>query len=187
MQFDQDVNAFNAQAFPQLYRPGIEGKEYTRLIFFSFMGDGLYQSVIAFYVPYLVYNYATTLSVTGHDFSQWELGTTIAACAVTLCNVFVGLHIRYWTWMVWAIIVGSTLAFHVWICIYSQFDTFTMENELICKFRVLQIAFARGQLIFFFFFCAQTSTRLLTSGRRSCSPSSPGSDPSTFTSTSRCR
>lgn len=96
------------------------------------MFDGLYQSVIAFFIPLIVFNYSTTLSVTGHDVSVWEFGTTVAACAVTLCNVFVGIHIRYWTWMVWTIIVCSTLAFHVWICVYSQFPIFTFQNELVC-------------------------------------------------------
>ncbi|KAK4701642.1 phospholipid-translocating ATPase, partial [Phenoliferia sp. Uapishka_3] len=135
--FDQDVNSVNAQLYPQLYRPGIEGREYTRVIFFAFMFDGLYQSVIAFFIPLVVFNYSTTLSVTGHDVSVWEFGTTVAACAVTLCNLFVGIHIRYWTWIVWVVIICSTLAFHVWICIYSQFTVFTFENELTCKFYAL--------------------------------------------------
>lgn len=132
-QFDKDVSAETSLNVPQLYRRGILGLEWTRLKFYIFMLDGLYQSFISFFVPYMVYSLATTLSVTGHDFSVWEFGTTVAACAVTSANLFVGLHIRYWTWMVFVIIIASTLAFHVWIAIYSQFEVFTFQNELICE------------------------------------------------------
>ncbi|GAA5923616.1 hypothetical protein JCM1841_001303 [Sporobolomyces salmonicolor] len=135
--FDQDVNARTSLAFPQLYRRGILGLEWTRPKFFGFMLDGLYQSVIAFFVPYLVYLWSPTLSVTGRDFAVWEFGTTVAACAVTAANLFVGLHIRYWTWMVFVIIIGSILSFHVWIAIYQNFQTYFFENELIYLYGTL--------------------------------------------------
>ncbi|KAK4047100.1 phospholipid transporting ATPase [Microbotryomycetes sp. JL201] len=128
--FDQDVNAKTALAYPQLYRRGIFGLEWTRPKFFGFMFDGLYQSAVSFFVPYAVYAFCTSLSVTGRDVSLWDFGTTVAACAVTSANLYVGLHIRYWTWMAFVIIFGSTLAFHVWIAIYSQFPVFAFQNEL---------------------------------------------------------
>lgn len=137
---DQDVDAKTSMAYPQLYRRGILGKEWTRRRFFGYMLDGLYQSAIAFGVPYFVFAWSTTHSTTGHDFALWELGTTVAACAVTAANLFVGLNIRYWTWMVFVIIIASTLAFHVWIAIYSQFETFFFQNEVVCTFPVPQAA-----------------------------------------------
>lgn len=130
---DQDVDAKTSLAYPQLYRRGILGKEWTRWRFFGYMLDGLYQSVIAFGVPYFVFLWSTTHTTTGHDFALWELGTTVAACAVTAANLFVGLNIRYWTWMVFVVIIASTLAFHVWIAIYSQFETFFFANEVTCE------------------------------------------------------
>lgn len=133
---DQDVDAKTSMAYPQLYRRGILGKEWTRRRFFGYMLDGLYQSAIAFGVPYFVFAWSTTHSTTGHDFALWELGTTVAACAVTAANLFVGLNIRYWTWMVFVIIIASTLAFHVWIAIYSQFQTFFFQNEVVCTLPV---------------------------------------------------
>lgn len=132
-QFDKDVSSATSQAVPELYRRGIKGLEYTRPKFFAFMGDGLYQSAISFFIPYFVYAYSTTHSVDGHDFSVWEFGTAVAVCAVTAANLFVGLHIRYWTWMVFVVIIASTLAIHVWIAIYSQFPVFTFQNELVCE------------------------------------------------------
>ncbi|GAA5901112.1 uncharacterized protein JCM6883_004758 [Sporobolomyces salmoneus] len=127
---DQDVSAKFSMAYPQLYRRGILGLEWTRTKFFGFMLDGLYQSAIAFFVPYLVFIWSPSHSVSGHDFSVWEFGTTVAACACTAANLFVGLHIRYWSWIVFVVIIGSILSFHVWIAIYSQFDTYFYNNEL---------------------------------------------------------
>lgn len=175
-QFDKDVSAETSLNVPQLYRRGILGLEWTRLKFYFFMLDGLYQSFISFFVPYMVYSLATTLSVTGHDFSVWEFGTTVAACAVTSANLFVGLHIRYWTWMVFVIIIASTLAFHVWIAIYSQFEVFTFQNELICE--LLPLPFAEKLFADLRFRLTQTSTRLLAFGRPFSSPRSPPSVPS---------
>ncbi|GAA6022484.1 hypothetical protein JCM10207_008529, partial [Rhodosporidiobolus poonsookiae] len=129
--FDQDVSARVSLAFPQLYRRGILSMEWTRPIFFGFMLDGLYQAGVCFFVPYCVYRWPTSLSIQGHDFALLEFGTTVAACSVTAANLYVGLHIRYWTWMVFVIIIGSTLAFHVWIAIYSAFPSFNFQHEVI--------------------------------------------------------
>ncbi|GAA6046641.1 hypothetical protein JCM3770_003092 [Rhodotorula araucariae] len=134
---DQDLNAATSLKYPQLYRRGILGKEWTRTKFFIYMLDGLYQSAVAFFIPLLVYMFSPTLSVTGHDWSIWELGTTVAACAVTAANLYVGLNTRYWTWIVFVVIIASTLAFHVWIAIYSQFKTFFFDNELVYLYSTL--------------------------------------------------
>ncbi|KAI5475468.1 phospholipid-translocating ATPase [Pseudohyphozyma bogoriensis] len=128
--FDQDVSAQTALAVPQLYRRGIKGAEYNRPIFFSFMLEGLYQAVICFFVPYLVYNNSTTHSVNGHDFSMVEFGTTVAACCVTSADLFVGMGIRAWTWMVFVVIIFSTLSIYIWVAIYSQFEVFTFQYEI---------------------------------------------------------
>ena len=129
--FDKDVSAETSLAVPQLYRRGMQGLEWTRATFFGFMFDGFYQSCISFFIPYLVYRSTTTQSSSGHDFSVWEFGTTVAVCAVTSANLFVGLHIRNWTWIVFVVIIGSTLAVHVWIAIYSAFESFSFQNEVI--------------------------------------------------------
>ncbi|GAA5863156.1 hypothetical protein JCM3774_001439 [Rhodotorula dairenensis] len=139
---DQDVDAKASLAYPQLYRRGILGKEWTRKRFFGYMLDGLYQSVIAFGVPYFVFAWSTTHTTEGHSFAIWELGTTVAACAVTAANLFVGLNIRYWTWMVFVIIIGSILSFHVWIAIYSQFETFFFQNEVVYLYGTAQFWFS---------------------------------------------
>lgn len=136
-QFDRDVSPSTVLAFPQLYVRGVKGLEYTRARFFAFMFDGLYQSAVCYFLPYCVFAWSTSWTVEGHDGALAEFGTTVAACAVTACNLYVGMHIRNWTWMVYVIIFGSILSFHVWIAIYSVFPTFALKYEIVCAFSSL--------------------------------------------------
>jgi Phospholipid-translocating P-type ATPase C-terminal len=74
------------------------------------------------FIPYFIFADNTSISVTGHDSSgAVDFGTTVAAGAVIAANLFTGLHIRYWTWMVTVVIVFSCLSLYAWVAIYSLF------------------------------------------------------------------
>ena len=91
--FDQDINAKAAMAFPQLYIRGIQGLEYTRTKFWLYMLDGLYQSVVVFYVPYFVWTTGTTASWNGKTIeSLADFGTTVAVAAIVTANTYVGIN-----------------------------------------------------------------------------------------------
>jgi phospholipid-translocating ATPase len=118
--FDQDTNAQASLAFPQLYKPGIVGREYTRTRFWLYMADGLYQSAIVFFIPFLAYGAGETWSHTGHDTGDLAVfGTTVACAGVIAANAYVGVNSRYWTVITWVIIVASTALCFIWIPIYS--------------------------------------------------------------------
>jgi len=91
--FDQDINARAALAFPQLYVRGIRGLEYTRFKFWTYMLDGLYQSAVVFFIPYLVWTLGPTVSWNGKTIeSLSDFGTTVAVAAIFAANCFVGLN-----------------------------------------------------------------------------------------------
>ena len=93
--FDQDINAKAAMAFPQLYIRGIRGLEYTRTKFWLYMLDGLYQSAVVFYVPYLAWTVGPAISWSGRTIeSLSDFGTTVAAAAIVTANSYVGLNTR---------------------------------------------------------------------------------------------
>jgi len=118
--FDQDTNAQASMAFPQLYKRGIAGLDYTRRRFWIYMSDGLYQSCIIFFIPYLAYAGGITWSSDGMDTnSLWDFGTTVAAAGVLAANLFVGINTRYWTFISWIVIIASILLCYIWIPIYS--------------------------------------------------------------------
>ena len=118
--FDQDTHATASMAFPALYQRGIKGLEYTRTRFWIYMTDGLYQSCIIFFIPYLAYAGGTPWSSNGMDTdSLWDFGTTIACAGVISANMYVGINMNYWTFVTWVVIVGSSLLVFIWIPIYS--------------------------------------------------------------------
>jgi phospholipid-translocating ATPase len=91
--FDQDINAKAAMAFPQLYIRGIQGLEYTRTKFWLYMLDGLYQSAVVFYIPYLVWTSGLAISWNGMTIeSLADFGTTVAVAAIVTANTYVGIN-----------------------------------------------------------------------------------------------
>lgn len=64
-------------AFPQLYKRGILGLEYTRTRFWIFMLDGLYQSAIVFFIPYVIWSVGLPVAPNGKEVdSLADFGTT---------------------------------------------------------------------------------------------------------------
>lgn len=91
--FDQDINAKAALAFPQLYVRGIRGLEYTRLKFWMYMLDGLYQSAVVFFIPYFIWTLDIAVSWNGKTIeSLADFGTTVSVSAIIAANTYVGIN-----------------------------------------------------------------------------------------------
>ncbi|KAG8890252.1 hypothetical protein FRB98_000163 [Tulasnella sp. 332] len=136
---DQDVNAKASLAYPQLYRRGILGLEYTRAKFWLYMLDGLYQSVIVYFFSYIVWQKGTTTSWTGKTIdSLTEFGTTASVAAIFCANIFVGLNTSYWTWIMWAVTLGSMAFLIGWIVVYSFINTPNFNDEAWILFSTVQ-------------------------------------------------
>ncbi|KAF8628303.1 hypothetical protein AX17_006006 [Amanita inopinata Kibby_2008] len=137
--FDQDINAKAALAFPQLYVRGIHGLEYTRLKFWLYMSDGLYQSAVIFFIPYLVWRLGLQASWDGKGIdSLADFGTTVAVAGIFAANTYVGLSTHYWTIMTWIVVVGSSLVMLLWIVIYSFFPSIDFVDEVTILFGGIQ-------------------------------------------------
>ncbi|KAI0320024.1 phospholipid-translocating P-type ATPase [Amylostereum chailletii] len=129
--FDQDVNAKAALAFPQLYIRGIRGLEYTPTKFWIYMADGLYQSAVVFFFPYLVWTLGTPLSWNGKTLeSLADFGTTASVAAIFAANCYVGINTHYWTIITWLVVLGSSIVMLLWILVYSFFPSFDFVNEV---------------------------------------------------------
>ena len=60
-----------------------------------YMLDGLYQSAVVFYVPYLAWSLGTPVSWNGKAIeSLADFGTTVAVSAVVAANLYVGINTR---------------------------------------------------------------------------------------------
>ncbi|KAF5360300.1 hypothetical protein D9758_009101 [Tetrapyrgos nigripes] len=132
---DQDINAKAALAFPQLYVRGIRGLEYTRAKFWIYMFDGLYQSAVCFFMPFMVWTFSLTSSWNGKGVeSLADFGTTASVAAIFAANSYVGLNTSYWTIVTWIVVFGSSIVMLLWILVYSFFFSSDFIDEVIVLF-----------------------------------------------------
>ncbi|KAL5341511.1 hypothetical protein BJX70DRAFT_358989 [Aspergillus crustosus] len=122
--FDQDVDDKVSLAVPQLYMRGIERLEWSQTKFWLYMLDGFYQSVICFYMPYLLYVPANFVHETGRDISDRNrMGILVATCAVIASNTYIIMNTYRWDWLTVLINVISTLLIFFWTGVYSSVST----------------------------------------------------------------
>lgn len=86
------------------------------------MGDGLYQSLMCFFMPYLLYqpaNFVTSNGLNVND--RTRMGILVACAAVIASNTYIVLNTYRWDWLTVLINVISTLLIFLWTGIYSSF------------------------------------------------------------------
>lgn len=117
---DQDVSDTVSLLVPQLYRSGILGLDWSQYKFSWYMFDGLYQSVISFYFPYLLmYKSFQNPQGLGLDHRFW-IGVVAACISVTSCNVYVLLQQYRWDWLTLLIVSISILLVYFWTGVWSS-------------------------------------------------------------------
>ncbi|KAJ6105080.1 hypothetical protein N7486_003769 [Penicillium sp. IBT 16267x] len=122
--FDQDVDDRVSLAVPQLYMRGIERKEWSQLKFWLYMGDGLYQSVICFFMPYMLFKVANFASENGRDIGDRQrMGILVGSCAVLASNIYILMNTYRWDWFTCLINAISCLLIFFWTGIYTSFTT----------------------------------------------------------------
>ncbi|KAH8730644.1 hypothetical protein GQ44DRAFT_606678 [Phaeosphaeriaceae sp. PMI808] len=121
---DQDVDDRVSLAVPQLYRRGIERKEWTQPKFWAYMIDGVYQSLVAFYFVYEIFESGIPASSNGLDLAEYRrMGIYAATSAVCAANIYVLYNSYRWDWLMFLIIVISTLLVWFWTGVYTSFTS----------------------------------------------------------------
>lgn len=116
---DQDVSDTVSLLVPQLYKSGILGIEWSQYKFVWYMLDGLYQSVISFYFPYLLF-YKGFQSEQGLSVDhRFFVGVVCACISVTACNIYVLLQQYRWDWLTLLIDILSILVVFFWTGVWS--------------------------------------------------------------------
>ncbi|EEH06343.1 phospholipid-translocating P-type ATPase domain-containing protein [Histoplasma capsulatum G186AR] len=121
---DQDVDDKVSLAVPQLYKTGIEQKEWTQKKFWLYMLDGFYQSLMCFFMTYLLYRPATGVTDNGLDLSDRNrMGVFVACSAVTASNTYILLNTYRWDWLTVLINAISSLLIFFWTGVYTSVDS----------------------------------------------------------------
>jgi phospholipid-translocating ATPase len=85
------------------------------------MLDGIYQSVMCFFIPYLTMINTTSISGNGLDvMDRLRLGCYIAHPAVLTINLYILINTYRWDWLMLLVVVISDLFILFWTAIYSS-------------------------------------------------------------------
>ncbi|KAF4589570.1 phospholipid-translocating P-type ATPase domain-containing protein [Ophiocordyceps camponoti-floridani] len=119
---DQDVSDKVSLAVPQLYRRGIERLEWTHRKFWLYMIDGLYQSVMVFFIPYLLFVPAQPVSFSGLGLEdRLRFGAYVAHPAVVTINAYILINTYRWDWLMLLVVSLSDLSIFFWTGVYTSF------------------------------------------------------------------
>lgn len=118
--FDQDVDDKVSLAVPQLYRRGIERKEWTQPKFWLYMLDGLYQSAIVWFMTYELIAPVAFVTEDGRDVDDSKrIGVYSATVVVVVVNLYVLFNTYRWDWLTVLINAISTLLIFFWTGVYT--------------------------------------------------------------------
>ncbi|KAI9768961.1 MAG: hypothetical protein M1840_004557 [Geoglossum simile] len=121
---DQDVSDKVSLAVPQLYRRGIERKEWTQVKFWVYMFDATYQSIICFFMAYLLFAPASSSSHSGQSVDDRErMGVYVGCATIVVVNLYVLINTYRWDWLMLLIVAISILLIWFWTGVYSAFKS----------------------------------------------------------------
>lgn len=88
------------------------------------MFDGVYQSLIAFYFVYEIFQGGIFASSNGLDLAEYRrMGIYAATAAVCAANIYVLYNSYRWDWLMLLIIIISTLFVWFWTGVYTSFTS----------------------------------------------------------------
>ena len=88
------------------------------------MGDGIYQSIVVFFMGYLLFRPATPVTENGRGVDDTErMGVYIACSAIAVVNTYILLNTYRWDWLMCLVVAISILLIWAWTGIYSSFKS----------------------------------------------------------------
>ncbi|PBP15920.1 phospholipid-translocating P-type ATPase [Diplocarpon rosae] len=121
---DQDVSDKICLAVPQLYRRGIERLEWTQNKFWLYMVDGLYQSVILYWMAHLAFSPGNSVTHNGLNVDdRVRFGVYIAPAAIMVINLYILINTYRWDWLMLVLVIVSSLLVWFWTGVYSAFSS----------------------------------------------------------------
>lgn len=101
----------------------MERKEWSQLKFWGYMGDGIYQSAICYFMGYLLFAPATFETESGRGVAdRGRMGVYIACATIVVVNSYILLNLHRWDWLTVLITIISILLIFFWTGVYSSFE-----------------------------------------------------------------
>ncbi|XP_038146093.1 phospholipid-transporting ATPase ID isoform X2 [Cyprinodon tularosa] len=118
--FDQDVPDHRSLEYPKLYEPGQLNLLFNKKEFFICIAQGIYTSVVLFFVPYAVLSNATQIN--GVPLADYQtFAVTTATALVIVVSVQIALDTGFWTIFNHMFVWGSVGSyFTIMFALHSQ-------------------------------------------------------------------
>lgn len=108
---DKDVPDPILTITPELYKSGQNSELYSRKLFWLTILDALYESVVIFFVAFLVY-YGTAADLR-------MVGIALHQSSVIVANLYLALVTAQWTFIHHVVLWGSILLSFLWFALYG--------------------------------------------------------------------
>lgn len=117
--FDRELDVYYLFGIPGTYAEGIAGTAFSLKLFWCYMLDAAYQSLVIFFVSLGIYDQASPFS-NGRQPDMIHLGTLMAIAGICNANFAVGLDTNQWTVpQVVLTFVPALLAF-IWLIVFTS-------------------------------------------------------------------
>uniref|UniRef100_A0A4W5MPT0 Phospholipid-transporting ATPase n=1 Tax=Hucho hucho TaxID=62062 RepID=A0A4W5MPT0_9TELE len=118
--FDQDVPEQRSLEYPKLYEPGQLNLLFNKREFFICITQGIYTSVVLFFLPYAILSHGT--QGTGEPLADYQtFAVTTATALVIVVSVQIALDTGYWTAINHFFVWGSVGSFFtIMLAMHSQ-------------------------------------------------------------------
>ena len=84
------------------------------------MGDGIYQSAICFFMPYLLFKPASFVTESGLGINDTQRVGVYTACAtIVVVNVYILMNTYRWDWLMLLLVAFSILLIWFWTGVYT--------------------------------------------------------------------
>merc|ERR1719402_280064 len=118
--FDMNCTAKTRETYPSLYHSSQKSELFNHRVFWKWMGNSIYHSVLLFWIPMFSMRTGVTWS-SGHSDGYLVLGNTVYTVVVVSCCLKAGIEMDAWTWFSHLSIWGSIAAWFLFLFIYSSF------------------------------------------------------------------
>jgi len=118
--FDKDVDDKFVLEYPQLYQTGPRRYYFNFKVFWGWVFNAIFQSLIMFGFVALAFRYGNVYP-SGRTGDLFHTGTVTYTCVVLTVNLKLALETRYWTWANHLFLWGSILVYFLWLIVFGVF------------------------------------------------------------------
>eukprot|EP00761_Pharyngomonas_kirbyi_P011814 gb/GECH01011840.1/.p1 GENE.gb/GECH01011840.1/~~gb/GECH01011840.1/.p1 ORF type:complete len:1231 (+),score=299.55 gb/GECH01011840.1/:1-3693(+) len=118
--FDRDLSAERAMDFPELYVQGQKNRFFNTKVFWSYILNAIWHSMVCFFVPFIALNNVLSPLEGGHTLDMIDIGIAMYTAVVIVVNLKVAIETSTFNWVTVVLIGGSILSWFVFVIIYGS-------------------------------------------------------------------